>query len=82
MKTILAFVVGFSVATLFAGDWVFDQDKGSVTDGEFVYSATLKDGGVAIGKIKSCPLEAVCLDFRKPVADADDQVAAVKYYND
>lgn len=38
VKIILAFVVGFSVATLFAGDWVFDQDKG--TDGEFVYSAT------------------------------------------
>lgn len=70
MKIILAFVVGFTVATMFAGNWVFDQDKGTVTDGEFVYSATLKDGGVAIGKIKSCPLEAVCLDFRKPVADA------------
>lgn len=41
VKIILAFVIGFSVATLFAGDWVFDQDKGTVTDGEFVYSATL-----------------------------------------
>ena len=53
----------------FAGEWVFNQAEGTVTDGEFVYSATLKDGGVAIGKIKSCPLESVRLDFCKPVTD-------------
>ena len=88
MKKLIALVAAVcSAAVVLAGDWVYTKSTGTVSDGTWIFKATLSGTKVSVNDVvtdsETCPFPTSIqpLDFSKPVTDGASTTYTISTIN-